>query len=1049
MSLVDFSLSEDDFLKHFDSVVAALYSSSSNPNQQNQAQQLLVEFQQNQRAYTRVISIIMKSSSDQGKYIALSVLEELVNFRWKVLPPAEALGIKQFVQEFVVKLSNSENASELLLRKADKVLVDIAKHEWPEKWPTFLSDIVNSTFSSEGMARNNLFILRLLSEEIRDFSDRSVLISARAQALKNQLNREFSAVFDTCLKLLQFQGIPPDILNQTLLTLERYLPWVDLSYVFQSDLLKTLVEAHLSRGDLPIPVKTSILRCLSVVAEFRKITPHESTLCSVFVNILTALDSPNTMPRSAPIPQAIQLPGEARDFASVCAVMLSFFLKIHSELLESNPQSREAIPAALDYMIHFTTVSPDVEIFKTCVEYWQRISTDISALKEPHTHGRFKKGPYKNFNTKYSLYSRHLNAARDLLIDRMVRPEEVLINKDPETGEFVRVSMQETEETMLHRSMSETLMRLTSLNVEGTKASMDLRIRTFLTEAHGPTQSVRLDTDALNRFCWAAGAIAGVMPVDVEKSFFVSVLKKLLELCNQFNERQHRAVVASNIMYVCSQYPRFLRNQPTFLFTVCAKLIEFMKEQFPGIKEMAADTFLTIVRKCRKKFDKKVDDYILSIDEITQHLSMDLKAKVYEAVGVLIADFSKIQDQESRLEALVTPMNINWRNLMTSGATSGGETLNNPQVIQSFSNFLKINTALVTGAGIVYKKQMDVIFKDSLQIFKHYSALVSEAYSTQGAQVLRSDLIKSMRIFKKSLLSLLIKFFQIANVQDLQSVYVPALLPELLPSYAGSPPEFRDPEVLEVLSELVKKNGTFMNVEIMGKIFEPTLSMINQDYESFPDIRQSFFLFVQNLVLHSTYEIIKFGDQSFRVFIQTVIWACQHRVPNLAELGLNSLKDLIKKISHRKDLVLPFIRDYFLYVFHELFAILTDTFHKQSFENQVQVAVPLLQMFNTVGTNVIIDPSQPTGMSHKEFFSVWLTNILKQGYPNLAQNQIDSFVRSLILYSGDLNSIRNAMADFLILTRQWTMEEFERNAEQLEQQLLQQALQPQQRDEEM
>src|SRR5579859_1438387 len=50
--------------------------------------------------------------------------------------------------------------------------------------------------------------------------------------------------------------------------------------------------------------------------------------------------------------------------------------------------------------------------------------------------------------------------------------------------------------------------------------------------------------------------------------------------------KDNKAVVASNIMYVVGQYPRFLRAHWKFLRTVVNKLFEFMHETHPGVQDM-------------------------------------------------------------------------------------------------------------------------------------------------------------------------------------------------------------------------------------------------------------------------------------------------------------------------------------------------------------------------------------------------------------------------------------------------------------------------------
>lgn len=61
-----------------------------------------------------------------------------------------------------------------------------------------------------------------------------------------------------------------------------------------------------------------------------------------------------------------------------------------------------------------------------------------------------------------------------------------------------------------------------------------------------------------------------------EKRFLVTAIKDLLGLCEQKKGKDNKAIIASNIMYVVGQYPRFLRAHWKFLKTVVNKLFEFM-----------------------------------------------------------------------------------------------------------------------------------------------------------------------------------------------------------------------------------------------------------------------------------------------------------------------------------------------------------------------------------------------------------------------------------------------------------------------------------------
>ena len=134
---------------------------------------------------------------------------------------------------------------------------------------------------------------------------------------------------------------------------------------------------------------------------------------------------------------------------------------------------------------------------------------------------------------------------------------------------------------------------------------------------------------------------------ETEKRFLVTVIKDLLGLCEVKRGKDNKAVVASDIMYIVGQYPRFLKAHWKFLKTVVNKLFEFMHEThegaltiwrllyilsivcFAGVQDMACDTFIKIAQKCRKHFvmqqsgesEPFVEDILRSLHRITVDLA--------------------------------------------------------------------------------------------------------------------------------------------------------------------------------------------------------------------------------------------------------------------------------------------------------------------------------------------------------------------------------------------------------------------------------------------
>lgn len=76
--------------------------------------------------------------------------------------------------------------------------LQILKREWPKNWQSFIPDIVGASKTNESMCQNNMVILKLLSEEVFDFST-GQMTQTKAKHLKDTMCSEFQQVFLLCL----------------------------------------------------------------------------------------------------------------------------------------------------------------------------------------------------------------------------------------------------------------------------------------------------------------------------------------------------------------------------------------------------------------------------------------------------------------------------------------------------------------------------------------------------------------------------------------------------------------------------------------------------------------------------------------------------------------------------------------------------------------------------------------------------------------------------------------------------------------------------------
>merc|ERR1719353_807379 len=258
-----------------------------------------------------------------------------------------------------------------------------------------------------------------------------------------------------------------------------------------------------------------------------------------------------------------------------------------------------------------------------------------------------------------------------------------------------------------------------------------------LQDAQGPWSPAKL-----NRLCWAVGSISGCSTEVEEKRFLVTVIKDLLSLCEMKRGKENKAVVASCIMYVVGQYPWFLKTHWKFLKTVVHKLIEFMHEPFPGVQEMAVDTFLKISQKCRRKFvANQPGEHQPFVEQLLAHVQQDTAdleplhvCTFYEAVGYMISA-APLEKQQQLVTTFLTVQTLRWREIIQL-ASSSPDVLHQPSVLRDISLILRLHERVTVAVGPGAGNQIFSLYHDMLRVYKAYSEYVSGVAAAHGPAAL-------------------------------------------------------------------------------------------------------------------------------------------------------------------------------------------------------------------------------------------------------------------------------------------------------------------------
>ncbi|XP_021725803.1 protein EXPORTIN 1A-like isoform X2 [Chenopodium quinoa] len=1018
-----------------DATVAAFYGTGSK-EERAAADQILRELQNNPDMWLQVVHILQNSQNLNTKFFALQVLEGVIKYRWNALPVEQRDGMKNYISDVIVQLSRDEASfrrERLYVNKLNVILVQILKHDWPTRWKSFVPDLVSAAKSSETICENCMVILKLLSEEVFDFS-RGEMTQLKIKELKHSLNSEFQLIHELCLYVLSASQ-RTELIRATLSTLHAFLSWIPLGYIFESPLLETLLKFF------SVPAYRNLtLQCLSEVAALTFGEFYNAQYVKMYNVFMVQLQA--ILPPTTNIPDAYANgSSDEQAFIQNLALFFTAFFKSHIRVLEASQESIASLLMGLEYLINISYVD-DTEVFKVCLDYWNSL---VLELFEAHHNvdnpaavanmmglqlpfPGMADGTGSQLLQRRQLYAGTMSKLRLLMICRMAKPEEVLIVED-ENGNIVRETMKDNDVLVQYKIMRETLIYLTHLDHDDTEKQM---LKKLSKQLNGEDWS----WNNLNTLCWAIGSISGSMLEEQENRFLVMVIRDLLNLCEITKGKDNKAVIASNIMYVVGQYPRFLRAHWKFLKTVVNKLFEFMHETHPGVQDMACDTFLKIVQKCKRKFviiqvgesEPFVSELLTGLPTTITDLESHQIHMFYEAVGHMISAESDPQKRDEYLRRLMELPNQKWAEIIGQ-ARQSVDVLKETEVIRAVLNILQTNTSAATSLGTCFFQQISLIFLDMLNVYRMYSELISNTIAGGGPFASKTSFVKLLRSVKRETLKLIETFLDKAEDQPhIGTQFVPPMMDPVLGDYARNLPDARESEVLSLFATIINKYKAAMTDDvprIFEAVFQCTLEMITKNFEDYPEHRLKFFSLLRAIATHCFAALIRLSPQQLKLVMDSIIWAFRHTERNIAETGLNLLLEMLKNFQV-SEFCNQFYRTYFLTIEQEIFAVLTDTFHKPGFKLHVLV---LQHLFCLVQSGAVTEPlwdaaTVPYQYPNNEMFvREYTIKLLSTSFPNMTPTEVTQFVNGLFESTSELPAFKNHIRDFLVQSKEFSAQD--------------------------
>ncbi|SMN20770.1 similar to Saccharomyces cerevisiae YGR218W CRM1 Major karyopherin, involved in export of proteins, RNAs, and ribosomal subunits from the nucleus [Maudiozyma saulgeensis] len=1042
-----------------DEIVDTFYNGTGQA-QQN-AQRELTSFQDDPASWTKADKILQFSKNNNTRFIALSILDKLIKTRWKSLPEEQSVGIRNFIVGMIISLVQEEARNgtltdNQLIHKCDLTLVEILKQEWPDRWPDFIPELIKSSTIDINLCENNLVILKLLYEEIFDYSS-GHMTQAKATRMKKSMSKVCLQIYMHIIDILKIDEYSATLELSALECLLDYLEWIPPEYIFESNILQLLSLNYIKRPE----TRNVTIKCLTTITSVTipKSPQHITQMVESFIYVLKNLTA-YFPPASSGLKLTYASSNFVRQqFFQDLTTYLTKFLKVYREKLEvDNAELRTVLLTAHEYLVQLTRID-ETEIFKTCLDYWHELTSalfveiqqypiadllpSLELSFEMKGSGAMNPQILKQIPLKKHIYEEICSQLRKIIItEKMIRPEEIIVVKDIDSGEVVREVVNDSEMLDLYYSEKETLVYLTYLDFDDTE-------RIIMEELERQMSMLKMYTDGeednqngwawdnLNCLCWSIGSIPSTISEESENIFIKSILDKLTMIKDaRITNSNDRALFDSNVMYIVGQYPRFMKNHWQFLLQIIGKLFQCMHDANEGIQDMACDTFSKIVSRCKYQFviNKPEDattniplikSIIDNMSDITSDLTQSQLTSFYKSCASIVKEERNYDLRYRLLSDLMKFPNATWKSILNIQLE-----VDTDDKFKALAKILDVNIAVCESIGRHFASQLEQIHLDLVGLYGVASECIQNEIKNLNVQANDTSKIRACRSIKKKILLLQKLFISDLNGVEFDKYLSPLLklfLDISMKDYNSEPINFKEPEVLLYANSVILNCGQRypdIVVIIIENTFLSSLEMIKNDTDNFPDHRLYFYQLLRTITYKNFPVLIEFPtDGFFNMFFDTICWSFKHHNREIEETGLQIAIDMLNNVDRLNDnteFQAKFYEIYYLKLINEILYAITDSDHQPAFAKQALLFRNLLMLSydNRIPVSLVNTEGISGNFSNTIYLNEYITKLLTTAFPNLTVTQIESFLNALMKNYNNVAIFTNTVSDFIIQSKE-------------------------------
>ena len=922
------------------------------------ANEVLVQFQDREDSWQYVPPLLEELQDENVKFLVWQIAENFIKKRWNSIDEATKSSFRDFVFlqfEHSLKIPPDNN----ICKKIQSCTVWIMTEEFPEINPGFIQDIIN--LASPGLPMENVVqTLEFFMDTVFGENAEDRVSYLKINSIQNGITENGEVIFELIKHIFATSLNKITLMKSTLKLLRYFIRFIPPQLTVENNIFQTIITHCLHNSHLIGEAMIFIHEVYESQQLSEELVGQAQEIFHILIETLA-----QTIPDDADFDTLY-----ANDDFKVksFAFCLSTFLIKYQEQIEI-PELAEHIRKAITWMFHLTVIN-DYMVQKICYDFW------FSITRRTWTEKTSPSGAVEE------VYLPIFPDLRRLIIPRMWQPEEFLI--EIRDGEVVRQKSIDAQVFDLFKSQKSVLVMLTNIDNEDTVNTFG----EFFTALQQDFQR-----DLFSSLCYAAGAISGTLGAEPEKEFMTQVSQVLLEINAQCeSDIEARAFVSGGLMYVFSQYPRFVASSYQFFKQIIEKLFEFMHSQIDPVREMAVNSFGMISSKTSIQFHYTsseqpvpfITEIIQNFETIISDLQQD--AWVVQFVGYLAKVINSQKNpvpKKEQITLLMEKANERWNNLLSSFSPDDLD------YDRSLLFVLQFNEAVVSNTRGIFNEQLSLIFSQMIEVFQRFCSILNDYISHIEYDPDTDERVGIYKEIKSTIINILKEYIQkTPNVRANASNLIHPVMNNIITDFDQSGPYSRVPQVIELvnaMSQHMKEDVSGIIPEIFRSVFGPTVEMVKEDFDSFYDFRLPFYSFLHTIIKNHINIMLTAPPEDFSFFVESINWGVRHPYHDICIEAIAATKDLIN--STKRDP--SFSRHYVMTIVNHTLDVLTDTLHKSAFREQSDL---LMMIFNAQSSVIQIGQ---------------MVDSLMESFPNADPEEFASYLSDMFQYARS-----NSVAEF-------------------------------------